>query len=198
MPKFKHQPMQDHAKEIRLLRFVDVNDVTELKLEITNFDQSSAPPYVALSYEWGEPDPDIDTSMTVSGKQLAVRYNLQDFLRVIISKIRSRRLHTDLWYWADAICIDQSTMSERNAQVSIMEKVYASAQEVFAWLGRFELAHETIISDFIGSTRDVLQIRYTSTSQVVQDRDSRAWSMLQDVVSICSASYWNRRWIAGK
>ena len=37
--------------------------------------------------------------------------------------------------WIDALCIDQENISERNAQVSIMDQIYQRAGYVLVWLG---------------------------------------------------------------
>jgi hypothetical protein len=37
--------------------------------------------------------------------------------------------------WIDAVCIDQSNVEERNAQVAMMGKVFATAKEVLVYLG---------------------------------------------------------------
>ena len=45
--------------------------------------------------------------------------------------------------WIDAICIDQSSMDERNQQVELMGDVYSKARRVILWLGE-----ESTFSDF--------------------------------------------------
>jgi hypothetical protein len=37
--------------------------------------------------------------------------------------------------WIDAVCIDQSSVSERNYQVAQMGAIYAAAALVIVWLG---------------------------------------------------------------
>ncbi len=37
--------------------------------------------------------------------------------------------------WADAVCIDQSDMEEKSAQVGMMDRIYSEAVYVVAWLG---------------------------------------------------------------
>lgn len=63
------------------------------------------------------------------GSHLAVTTNLHSALRRLRLKDRSRAL------WADAICIDQSNIGERNQQVQIMRDVYRQSKEVLIWLG---------------------------------------------------------------
>jgi len=51
--------------------------------------------------------------------------------------------------WIDAICINQNDIDERNEQVSLMSRIYASAQYVFAWLGELDSLAEVSFSDII-------------------------------------------------
>jgi hypothetical protein len=39
------------------------------------------------------------------------------------------------YIWIDQICIDQQNLDERSAQVPLMNKIFAAAQYVFAWIG---------------------------------------------------------------
>jgi hypothetical protein len=36
-------------------------------------------------------------------------------------------------FWVDAVCIDQTSMPERNHQVRRMGKIYAQATDIIAW-----------------------------------------------------------------
>lgn len=37
--------------------------------------------------------------------------------------------------WVDAVCIGQSSVVERNAQVTMMGQIYGNAVLIFVWLG---------------------------------------------------------------
>jgi len=50
-------------------------------------------------------------------------------LRYLRPKKKARTL------WVDAICIDQSSINERNHQVKLMGDVYKLARRVLIWLG---------------------------------------------------------------
>lgn len=109
----------------------------------------TAPAYDALSYTWGSPaspyigpDPGsvspVATSFVVNcnSKPFLVHENLRDALRMLqsvdfsaVGQIKSRYL------WVDAICIDQTNMSERAAQVRLMDQIYHQAEKVVSWLG---------------------------------------------------------------
>jgi Heterokaryon incompatibility protein (HET) len=64
-----------------------------------------------------------------NGKPLRCGLNLYNALREISSG------EGQLW-WIDAICIDQSNITERGAQVDLMANIYGLAEEVFVWLGK--------------------------------------------------------------
>jgi hypothetical protein len=87
------------------------------------------PSYEALSYCWG-PD-EVYKSIDVDGHVIPVRRNLWWALYHL-------RYNRWLWaraLWVDAICINQSDIPERSAQVSIVHSVYNSASKVLIWLG---------------------------------------------------------------
>ncbi len=55
------------------------------------------------------------------------------------------------YLWIDAICINQNNPEEKNTQVPLMGKIYSSATQVLAWLGRgdedlerFQLVQDTL------------------------------------------------------
>jgi hypothetical protein len=102
-----------------------------------------------LSYTWGNPaspyidaDPDRVSPNTptfvvcCNGKPFLVQENLRDALRMLqsvdfsaVGRIKSRYL------WIDAICIDQKDLSERAAQVRLMDRIFNQAEKVVSWLG---------------------------------------------------------------
>jgi hypothetical protein len=64
-----------------------------------------------------------------NGKQLRVGINLYNALREIPASAGQ------LW-WVDAICIDQTNITERGQQVNMMAQIYGNAEEVIVWLGK--------------------------------------------------------------
>ncbi|MCJ1478165.1 hypothetical protein MMC13_006841 [Lambiella insularis] len=97
------------------------------KLQIVSLDDD--PYYEALSYVWG--DPGKTRRIFVGGENFDVTQNLSDFLHCLRSPRASRLL------WADAICIDQTTIVEKNHQLRLMGRIYRQAKEVVVWFGHF-------------------------------------------------------------
>ena len=86
-----------------------------------------APSYEAVSYVWGNPT--ITSEIVCNGQPLTVTANLAKLLD------RMRLASQPRMLWADAICIDQSNLDERAAQVGIMGSIYEHADRVLVWLG---------------------------------------------------------------
>ncbi|CAI6234517.1 unnamed protein product [Periconia digitata] len=63
------------------------------------------------------------------GQAIYVGENLYDALRELSQK------DTSVEYWIDAICINQQDLTERNAQVPLMDQIYQQASRVVVWLG---------------------------------------------------------------
>lgn len=116
------------AREIRLLR-VHHSDNHEIVCDISTVSVSEPPPYLALSYVWG--DPSDTTPIALGGLDLQVTSNLKAALMII-----SRKAPVEgSMLWVDAICINQADMEEKSQQVNMMGNIYRQATETIVWLG---------------------------------------------------------------
>jgi hypothetical protein len=89
---------------------------------------SSEPvPYICLSYTWGSPQD--QGAISVNGKMLTVRKNLESFLQVARTQLAYG------FFWIDALCIDQANAAERDHQVQRMGTIFAKAKMLVTWLG---------------------------------------------------------------
>jgi hypothetical protein len=137
----------------------------DIKISLISVPLNESPPYVALSYTWGEPGPFMDPTTSIftqisrcfpikcRGKLILGTRNLINAVRRLrqYEYIQKRapagttldKMASDLsWYnknthlyWIDAICIDQDDLQERSAQVLLMGRIYRQAQCTMAWLG---------------------------------------------------------------
>ena len=127
-PKYIYDALDHKLPQIRLLTLESAKNYHDpihgtLRTEILSDDLR----YEALSYVWGD-DPEPHTSY-VDGRILEVTPNLDEALRNIRFRSRRRIL------WIDAICINQTNVSEKNHQVYQMHTIFANAAEVLVWLG---------------------------------------------------------------
>ena len=114
-------------------------------------DLENAPPYDALSYTWG--DHRAPSFHTISpgqsrrrlpifcdGRVLFVTANLHEWLLRLRSMGYGHPTCNGIvrqkYIWIDAVCINQGDLAERSSQVSMMGKIYKSANLVISWLGR--------------------------------------------------------------
>ena len=141
----QYQPLEITRDEIRLLSVVYDVTLDVVRCTLRHFPLLSSPPYLALSYAWREPNtkdgeaPSKETVL-VDERNAPVTTNLASALRTL-------RVET-MYIWVDALCIDQSNIVERSAQVAIMRKIYERADKVIVWLGP-EKGDSTLALDFI-------------------------------------------------
>lgn len=139
---YAHTPLGD--REIRLLQLTPQTIPNDLRFTIKSFVREQAPQYVALSYVWGSEDA-IDL-IHIDERKFYIRPNLRRFLSRVVHHIKlgfkdalATRTSTvtasqldGALNWVDAICINQSIVAERNAQVRQIYKIYAGAVAVLA------------------------------------------------------------------
>ena len=106
-------------------KFLGEDQVT-CSLEIVE-DFETGPAYHALSYCWGDANDVFE--LLCNQQSIHVTRNLYEALH----KLRSKG--QELAIWADAVCIEQKNITERNQQVSIIDRIYANASRVYIWLG---------------------------------------------------------------
>ena len=133
-------------------------------------------PFNALSYTWALPlrganEPNAgDEDQASCGSQYEIELNGQ-------SLMVSQNLYDALGrlnglanlIWIDAICINQTDLSERSSQVLLMDEIYAKASRTIIWLGRDESdAEETLL---VLTHVNTLLKNYWNTGRFHPDRD---------------------------
>lgn len=180
---YEHAPLYECLPEncIRLLKILSENQKGEICCEIEPRTLDEHIKFVALSYKWGsEPS---DCVIILNGQPMYVRKNLWRFLR------QARALSPDMsdWFWIDAVCINQSNMSERMQQVRLMPKIYSKARQVVAWLG----------PSYSGSDEAMKYLARPATYWQTKKNFDRIWvkPVGAAIRGICTRSYWTRLWI---
>lgn len=176
-----------------------------------------APRYECLSYCWGSAT-DI-ANISCNGQTLAITQNLHAFL---LQLWRNRQSGTSpsIYIWADAICINQADIPERNQQVSIMHKIFQHCSRVHVWLGPrtadthlvitmirtiaqryYEFSESTLsIRDWLLHMRRQMQIPYADqdTGLIglelvgIDDFEPAAWKLFH---SFYDAEWFKRVWV---
>jgi hypothetical protein len=87
-------------------------------------------------------------------------------------------------FWADALCINQSDVNERNRQVEIMRSIYARGQYVLIWRGEDR------------RTRDALKILKSFGRHLVRNGEPLSTSWLwQTIISMSYSGFKSRVWM---
>jgi Heterokaryon incompatibility protein (HET) len=122
-----YKALDTHRQEIRLLVILPATDHTApIECNLREVSLEENPVYTALSYTWG--DPNVTNPVFVDGVECQVTTNLESALRHIRGEV------AEVVLWADAICINQTDMLERNYQVQLMRRIYSNV-DVRVWLG---------------------------------------------------------------
>ncbi|KAF2748961.1 HET-domain-containing protein, partial [Sporormia fimetaria CBS 119925] len=177
-PPYRYQALNstpDSFRVLKLLPAADPKDSLEGKLLHVS---STSFQYIAVSYVWGDPTP--THHITISGYSLRITANLFDVLHNL-------RLRTGpLYLWADAICINQQDVEERNAQVQKMAGIYRHAARVICWLGHLTPDYEMGL-DLLDALRSEDYDAYLE--------DASLWSAWDALVELLDRPFWRRMWI---
>jgi Heterokaryon incompatibility protein (HET) len=163
-----------HPRSIRLLKILPSrNDNAPIQCTLEDVNLDDSPQYKALSYTWSRPNEILATRsrdnvgqhpedrwILVDGARLKVNAglevdrNLHDFLIQFRrdvphsqSGIFRKTQQASMRLWVDAVCINQVDITERNAQVGMMARIYTSAAEVIVWLGCASQKAPAVVAD---------------------------------------------------
>ena len=180
--RYRHTPLSNAQKQIRLIRFVPTEDDGELTVTLRIYNLDEAPRYTAISYTWGSAE--ATHGIFIDG----------DILHITEScwyTLWQARFHRpDKLHWIDAICINQADPNEKNRQVLIMSDIFGTAHDVLACVGRHEDDSELVLERFSCYSRDELWIPMSAhLRNRPMDRFERA------VRRFSSRPYWERVWI---
>jgi len=177
-----YTPLDASKNQIRLARLhaaTSFEQTLSCDLEVVSLD--SEPHYEALSYVWG--DAAIRRPMMLGGMDWNVTHNLDNALRHLRSNTEEKII------WVDAICIDQSNVSERNSQIRLMGDVFRKAQMVRIWLGE-----EADGSDDALSMLSQLQQGIGVLDVRINDTDLTS-GHLDSMHKLCERPWWRRIWV---
>lgn len=130
--EYQYEPLPSETS-FRVLELLPGEGDDDISYLLHFADWNHPPSYEALSYAWG--DIHIKVPTICDGKLLEVTPNLHDGLRQLRRGRCSRTL------WADAVCINQGDIDERNQQVNNMLRIFKNAVRVLVWLGPDERGH---------------------------------------------------------
>lgn len=186
---FIHTPLGTDEHYIRLLKFDSTAPEKPLKFSLITCKFAEKPAHNSLSYEWGTVA--ADQLILVNDRPFFIRENLHSFLKALATSA-----YRENYFFADAICINQVDISERNAQVQRMGDLYAQAENVLVWLG-----HSTAESDFVFDVCIDSVASSTIVTTKLGEQKARIEALDfnapdgQALDTVYQRSYWTRLWI---
>lgn len=228
-----YEPLNAQMRQIRLIT-VQAHHQGLVNCSLETISLNNPPPFAALSYVWNDPynrgESPKNEKILVNGAIRDVPYNLARALVYLEGHWRNyfKEKSGDspvFRLWADSICINQDSISERNDQVAEMRAIYSSAALVMAWLApnddriplafnTLEIIHEEIIAT-AAWRESVLQEREWDPAvlSVVDELKGFAWmrkhpslsedgsddqlgcNRWQSIMDLTTLHYWKRVWI---
>ncbi|KAI1059363.1 hypothetical protein LB507_003951 [Fusarium sp. FIESC RH6] len=182
--KFSYEPLNTDDFPIRVLQVQPGEPSEPLSCKLINFADATKRSWTCLSYTWGTEPPKEE--ILINGVSFPVRSNVYNFLRQAQHQ-GPRNL------WIDSICINQSDIQERNAQVDFMSEIFGEAELVIVWLGQTSPALERAFK-LLGSSfdADTVTIRAAAGQPVFAKFAPDECSSLFEA---CGAAIWTRRWV---
>ncbi|KAF2865420.1 heterokaryon incompatibility protein-domain-containing protein, partial [Massariosphaeria phaeospora] len=120
-----YEPLQ--GAQIRVVTLESAPNAPDIRCKLHIVELSETLEFHALSYVWGAPKE--KKKIYVDSRAFEATANLFSFL-----DMAERGIHRMYW-WIDAICINQADTDEKNTQVPRMDAIYSSASHVWVWLG---------------------------------------------------------------
>lgn len=155
-----------------------------IECRLETVDLSANTKFEALSYVWG--DPSIRVDIFVNNHVLNVTANLGTALRHLRHKKNPRAL------WVDAVCIDQTSLEERNHQVRRMRHIYQHASHTIVWLGEGDEETDMAMSMLrkIDQQEDPHPFKYISQELARED----LLAAKPGLEKIAARPWWTRMW----
>lgn len=184
--KFEHTPLDRTIQSLRLVHLLpELSSNGFIQCSIHHATTTAR--YICLSYRWGEDETEHERSILIDGKPFAIRRNLFEFLQVMqsTSPPDDPIFDSEIGYWIDALCIDQSNTLERNHQVAQMGSIFSRAGYVHVWLGRAPGAER--IRRLVDGPGENMSLG-TWSSLVRQDMEFLETCIFRN-------EYWTRAWV---
>jgi hypothetical protein len=127
---YEYRPLQT-PRTIRVLELAPGSDDDPLTCVLTHVNLDDAPKYIGLSYTWE--DSQKRQNIRIGDSRLSITDSLHSALKDV--RACDMRRDRNQILWADALCINQDNVTERNQQVAIMGDIYRRAFAVITYIG---------------------------------------------------------------
>lgn len=164
-----------------------------LYFQLTTVELDSAPPYVAVSYTWATETGDAALSRRIfvhadndpmDESVIKVTVNCEDALQQLWNPSVAQVI------WIDAICIDQNRISERNHQVSMMDRIYKRATRVHVCIPNTTEDYQALMLLFLRESP-----LSETTLNGYGDQEIEKWPEFAQIEALFNLRYFSRVWV---
>lgn len=180
-------------REIRLITLEPGDQTAPITCSISRRSLNGKPQFAALSYVWG--DSSTREPITVDASVTTVTANLKSALIHVRSLYKKFDITpSEMPIWADAVCINQDDVSERNQQVQMMRDIYSSAEYVFVCLGDGDQDTDWLFGEFWDKQISSKQNKTSSSDRGPPSFDEMKASCILDK-NLMKRRWWTRVWV---
>ena len=215
-------PLNTSSDSIRLLKLTRT-PLGRISCQLQVHSLSRCPPFIALSYTWGAPQP--TRTIQVQGQRRKIRENLWGaFINIlghwdrryknlkwsagfggvyslpeltnIFHFLRSEAGGEEPLFWVDQICINQDNVHEKNHQVQQMKAIFSSAELTLAYLGD-KGGDSDLAMDYLALSRDYVTstTNHLPLAQLKTSTIPAPEPPYSAISALLKRSYWSRLWI---
>ncbi|KAI1382476.1 heterokaryon incompatibility protein-domain-containing protein [Hypoxylon crocopeplum] len=113
--------------QFRLVELFPTSEGGDINIRFHAYSLDTAPPFEALSYIWGNPDPRPEAYC--DGHPIRVTRNLHNFLLALAGE------GARLWLWIDELCINQEDSEEKMKTIQMIPSMFRHARRTMCWTG---------------------------------------------------------------
>jgi hypothetical protein len=182
MNTYSHARLNSSRSEIRLFQLEAGHFGNDVEGRLRHYPLNACPPYIALSYVWG--DPKDKRPILLDGRSLFLTVNLFEALQHIRDENRP------IMAWVDAICINQDDNDERSQQVQMMKVIFEAAECVIAWIGP-SYNDSDIAMEYIAK----FALPSANANELLHSAETSGPVVRNAVYDLFRRPYWERVWI---
>ncbi|KAK3998035.1 heterokaryon incompatibility protein-domain-containing protein [Cladorrhinum sp. PSN332] len=191
---FQYSSLPPNPKAFRLLYLLPGTRQDDIECLLVDSDlDEDADTFEALSYVWG--DASVTTPIQVNDATLGIGKNLRKALLNLRQADKPRTL------WADAICINQGSLEERNTQVGLMRDIYQRCSCAVVWLGDSNEKTAKVVNAVGILEKEAKELREADKTHTIvlnsgpaYDAVTKGWDWPNFTDAILKNEWWRRAW----
>ncbi|EQL03971.1 Heterokaryon incompatibility [Ophiocordyceps sinensis CO18] len=191
-----HYCLSAPTKEIRLVELLPATSSGRLAGRLRRAAIDNTPPFVSVSHVWGDAMAEgrMHLESGCGNKEVQISKNLEALLLSLLCHDSSSL--PQLWdngsrlpLWIDMVCINQTDIDEKTAQIALMRRIYSQATSALIWINEYD-------SHLMYAFRHLGHVTKAGT----EIRDDAPWRLFDPIGWDClkrlfECDWFQRRWV---